>query len=162
VTGLRIGHGYDVHRLVQGRPLVLGGVEIESKLGLDGWSDADVVLHAISDAVLGALALGDLGEHFPPGDPEFQDANSAHLLRRVLAMITERGYGVVNCDVTVIAERPRLMPYREAIRARIASIMKLDLDAVSFKATTHEGLGSLGRMEGMAAHAVVLLEQGAA
>ena len=159
MTGLRIGHGYDVHRLVPGRPLILGGIEIESKLGLEGWSDADVVLHAISDAVLGALALGDLGEHFPPGDPEFQDANSAGLLREVLAMADSRGYRVVNCDVTVIAERPRLMPYREAIRARIASIMKLELDLVSFKATTHEGLGPLGRSEGMAAHAVLLLEK---
>ena len=159
MTGLRIGHGYDVHRLVQGRPLILGGVEIESKLGLQGWSDADVVLHAISDAVLGALALGDLGEHFPPGDPKFQDANSAHLLRAVLEMAENRSYAVVNCDVTVIAERPKLMPYREAIRARIASIMRLDFDVVSFKATTHEGLGPLGRSEGIAAHAVLLLEK---
>lgn len=154
---LRIGQGYDVHRLVAGRRLVLGGVEIPSPLGLDGHSDADVLLHALGDALLGAAGLGDLGELFPPGEARWKDADSADLLRRILERVSARGWRVVNCDLTLIAEAPKLAPHRPAIRARIAALLGVTADEVGLKATTNERLGALGRGEGMAALAVVLL-----
>lgn len=155
----RIGQGYDVHPLVEGRRLVLGGVEIPFDRGLEGFSDADVVLHALGDSLLGALGLGDIGTHFPPGDPRWQDADSAVLLEKVVEMISEKSYRVVNCDLTVIAEAPKLEPHAERIRQRIGALLALSPSAVGLKATTHEGLGSLGRGEGIAALAVVLLER---
>ena len=154
----RIGQGYDVHPLVEGRRLVLGGVEIPFDRGLEGFSDADVVLHALGDSLLGALGLGDIGTHFPPGDPRWQDADSAVLLKKVVEMISEKSYRVVNCDLTVIAEAPKLGPHAERIRQRIGGLLDLSAAEVSLKATTHEGLGSLGRGEGIAALAV---DQGA-
>lgn len=154
---LRIGQGYDVHRLAEGRRLVLGGEEIPSDRGLDGHSDADVLLHALGDALLGAAGLGDLGDHFPPGDPAWKDASSVDLVRRILELVRARGWTVVNCDLTLIAEAPKLAPYRESIRRRIAGLLGIGVDAVGLKATTNERLGALGRGEGMAALAVVLL-----
>jgi 2-C-methyl-D-erythritol 2,4-cyclodiphosphate synthase len=154
---LRIGQGYDVHRLVAGRRLVLGGVEVPSPLGLDGHSDADVLLHALGDALLGAAGLGDLGDLFPPGEARWKDADSAELLRQILDRVTARGWRVVNCDLTLVAEAPKLAPYRQSIRARIAELLGVTADEVGLKATTHERLGALGRGEGMAALAVVLL-----
>lgn len=153
----RIGQGYDVHRLVAGRRLVLGGIEIPHERGLEGHSDADVLLHALCDALLGAAGLGDLGEYFPPGDPQWKDASSLRLLDLVLAEVRRRGLGLVNCDLTLIAEAPRIGPYRGAICRRVAEALGIDPGAVGLKATTHERLGALGREEGMAALAVVLL-----
>jgi 2-C-methyl-D-erythritol 2,4-cyclodiphosphate synthase len=154
---LRVGQGYDVHRLVAGRKLVLGGEEIASERGLDGHSDADVLLHALCDALLGAAGLGDLGAHFPPGDPEWQDAPGARLVALVMDRVRAHGFRVVNCDLTLIAETPKLAPHRDKIRARIGSLLAIAPEAVGLQATTHERLGALGRGEGMAALAVVLL-----
>jgi 2-C-methyl-D-erythritol 2,4-cyclodiphosphate synthase len=154
----RIGQGYDVHPLVAGRRLILGGEEIPFDLGLAGFSDADVVLHALGDALLGALGQGDIGSHFPPGDSRWQDADSAELLRLVVEKVRQAGYRVVNCDITVIAEAPKLAPYSAQIRQRISQILETSVVNVSLKATTHEGLGTLGRGEGIAALAVALLE----
>lgn len=156
----RIGQGYDVHRLVEGRRLMLGGVEIPSAVGLDGFSDADVLLHALADALLGAASLGDLGTHFPPGDERWRDADSADLLRQVLDLVSQEGFSVVNCDLTLIGETPRLAPHRDRVRSRIAELLELPVARVGLKATTHEGLGALGRSEGLAALAVVLLRGG--
>lgn len=156
---LRIGQGYDIHRLIPGRRLVLGGEEIPFELGLDGHSDADVLLHALCDALLGAAGLGDLGAFFPPGDPQWKDANSVDLLAIVVERIHARGFRVVNCDLTLVAEAPRLAPYRHSIRERIGAVLGVDADAVGLKATTNERLGAIGRGEGMAAFAVVLLER---
>lgn len=153
----RIGQGYDIHRLVEGRPLVLGGVRIESEVGLEGFSDADVLLHALGDALLGAAALGDIGVHFPPGEEAWRDADSGELLRHIVEMVAARGFEVVNCDLTLIGERPRLAPYREAISTRIADLLDIGVDRVGLKATTNEQLGAIGRAEGLAALAVVLL-----
>ena len=155
----RIGQGYDVHPLVEGRRLVLGGEEIPFDRGLQGFSDADVVLHALGDALLGALGLGDIGKHFPPGDPRWRDADSANLLKKIVEMVAQNSFRVVNCDVTVIAEAPQLGPHAGRIRQRIGGLLGLSAAEVSLKATTHEGLGSLGRGEGIAALAVVLLEK---
>ena len=155
---LRIGQGYDVHRLVAGRKLVLGGEEIPFAVGLDGHSDADVLLHALGDALLGAASLGDLGRHFPPSDERWRGASSVDLLARIVALVQESGYRGVNCDLTLVAEAPKLSPYRERIIARIARILGIEENAVGLKATTNEGLGAIGRGEGMAAFAVVLLE----
>ncbi len=154
---LRIGQGYDIHRLVAGRKLVLGGEEIPYPLGLDGHSDADVLLHALGDALLGAASLGDLGRHFPPSDERWRGAASADLLQRIVALVHEEGYKVANCDLTLVAEAPKLAPYRERIIARIARILGTEENAVGLKATTNEGMGAIGRGEGMAAFAVVLL-----
>ncbi len=154
---LRIGQGYDVHRLVAGRRLVLGGEEIPFALGLDGHSDADVLLHALGDALLGAASLGDLGQHFPPGDERWRDASSLDLLARIVALVRKRGFRVVNCDLTLLAEAPKLAPYRARIIGRIAQALAVPEDRVGLKATTNEGLGAIGRGEGMAAFAVVLL-----
>lgn len=157
-----VGHGYDVHRLSAGRPLILGGQRIPHETGLDGHSDADVVLHAIGDALLGAAGLGDLGVHFPPSDETWRGADSSELLRRIVAMVLERGFVVRNCDVTLIAERPSMAPYRSAIEEHVAGLLRMAIERMNFKATTHEGLGSLGRGEGMAAHATVLIERAGA
>ena len=156
---IRVGNGYDAHRLVQGRPLVLGGVSIPYAKGLAGHSDADVLLHAICDALLGASALGDIGQHFPPEDPEFKDANSRQLLRQVMALLDQSGWSAGNVDVTVIAEEPRLAPHIPAMRSNLVEDMQLPLDAVSIKATTTEGMGFTGRGEGIAAQAVVLIHR---
>ena len=156
---IRIGLGYDVHPLVEGRPLMIGGIEIPYDKGLDGFSDADVALHALSDALLGAVALGDVGTHFPPGDPRWQDAARAALLRHVFELVQGEGYRVVNCDLTVIAEAPKLSPYKRDMQLRIAELLEMESSAVNIKATTHEKLGPMGRGEGIAAHAVALIEK---
>jgi 2-C-methyl-D-erythritol 2,4-cyclodiphosphate synthase len=156
---MRVGLGYDVHRLTEGRRLVLGGVEIPSAQGLDGHSDADVVVHALSDALLGAAALGDIGQHFPPSDPSFKNVSSLYLLRQVVGMLTTEGYRVVNVDVMVIAERPTLAPYVNQIRSGLAHVLQVPEQSVSVKATTNEGLGPEGRREGISAQAVALLER---
>ena len=155
---LRVGIGYDIHAKVAGRPLVLGGVRFESDWGLEGHSDADVLAHAIGDALLGAAALGDLGRHFPPGDPAWKDASSMELLRLILALVEGRGGRIVNIDATVVAEAPRIAPLREAMCAAIARALGVSADEISIKATTHEGLGALGRGEGIAAWAVAMVE----
>lgn len=154
---LRIGQGYDIHRLVPGRRLFLGGEEIPFELGLDGHSDADVLLHALGDALLGAASLGDLGAHFPPGDERWRGASSMDLLARIMEKVRDRRYRVENCDLTLLCESPRLAPYRERIRERVAQVLGVEPDAVGLKATTNERLGAIGRGEGIAALAVVLL-----
>ena len=154
---VRIGQGYDIHPLTEGRRLVLGGVEIAHERGLAGHSDADVLLHAVMDAVLGAAALGDIGPHFPPSDERWRDASSLDLLSRVSALIHGAGWRVVNVDATLIAERPRIAPHVPAMRERIAAGLEVSVDAVGIKATTNERLGALGREEGIAALAVALL-----
>ncbi|MBT5855556.1 2-C-methyl-D-erythritol 2,4-cyclodiphosphate synthase [bacterium] len=153
----RIGQGYDVHRLVEGRPLILGGVEIPFEKGLLGHSDADVLAHAITDALLGALALGSIGDHFPDTDPKYKGADSMVLLRAVVDMITDKGYSIANVDSLVIAEQPKLKPHAQTIRESLAKHMGLDADQVSVKATTSETMGFVGREEGLAAQAVTLL-----
>ena len=153
----RIGHGYDVHRLVPGRPLVLGGVIIPHDLGLDGHSDADVLLHAMMDAVLGALALGDIGQHFPDTDSQYSGVSSLKLLEQVVSLMADKGYVLGNMDATVLAQHPRLSPFIPAMRTTIAAAFGTTADNVSIKATTEEHLGFTGRCEGIAAHAVCLL-----
>jgi 2-C-methyl-D-erythritol 2,4-cyclodiphosphate synthase len=153
----RIGMGYDIHRLVEGRKLVLAGVEIPFEKGLLGHSDSDVLTHAICDALLGAAALGDIGAHFPDTDGRWKGAPSLDLLARVVEMISERGYRLANVDATVMAERPRLRPHIRLMRERLAAVLQVDVDRVSVKAKTGEGLESVGRGEAMAAHAVALL-----
>ena len=155
---MRIGHGYDVHRLVEGRRLILGGVEIPFEKGLDGHSDADVLTHAVMDALLGAAALGDIGKHFPDNDDRYLGADSIELLIAVSAVLTEHGWRLGNLDATVIAQRPKLAPYIDAMRARIAAALGADVSAVSVKATTEERLGFTGDGSGIAAHAVCLIE----
>ncbi len=154
---LRIGHGFDVHRLVEGRKCIIGGVDIPHSRGLDGHSDADVLLHAICDALLGAAALGDIGKHFPDTDPRFRGIDSRELLRHVVALLNDLGYTVVNLDATVIAETPKLAPYIVAMRTHIAADAGLPVDCVNVKATTSERLGFTGRGEGIAAEAVCLI-----
>jgi 2-C-methyl-D-erythritol 2,4-cyclodiphosphate synthase len=157
---VRIGIGYDIHRLVNGRPLILGGVRIDSECGLEGHSDADVLLHAISDALLGALALGDLGHHFPDSDPRYRGIASVKLLEKVIEMVQDQNYRLHNLDAVVIAQKPRLATYIPAIRKNVADILATDLGAISVKAKTAESLGALGRSEGIAVHAVCLITQG--
>ena len=156
---IRVGNGYDIHRLVPGRPLILGGQALEHPggLGLDGHSDADVLVHAIMDALLGALSLGDIGKYFPPTDPKWKGADSLVLLEQVMGLVRERGWSVVNVDSVVIAERPKLKPHIEAMRAAIAERMGLDPEQVGVKATTNEKLGAEGREEGISCQAVALL-----
>ncbi|HJX61980.1 MAG TPA: 2-C-methyl-D-erythritol 2,4-cyclodiphosphate synthase [Dehalococcoidia bacterium] len=154
---MRIGIGYDIHRFQEGRRLLLGGVEIAGERGLGGHSDADVLLHAITDAVLGAAGLSDIGHHFPPDDPTLAGADSRELLARTVQMIGPLGYAVGNVDATVIAEKPRLAPHIKAMRQRIAETLEIDESRVSVKATTNEGLGDIGRGEGIAALAIALL-----
>ena len=156
---MRIGHGYDVHKLVEGRDLILGGVKIEHSLGLLGHSDADVLLHAVSDALLGAAGLGDIGKHFPDTDPEYKGADSLKLLEIVARRVKEAGYRVSNIDVTMIAQRPKLRPHIEKMEANIASAVGVDVSRVNVKATTEEKLGFTGTEQGMACHAVCLLEE---
>lgn len=155
---MRIGHGYDVHRLVEGRRLVLGGVEIPWERGLEGHSDADVLTHAVMDALLGAAALGDIGRHFPDYDDRFLDIDSQVLLEQVCGLLRERGYGVVNLDATVVAQRPKLMPYLEVMRRRLADTMDVEVDQINLKATTEEHLGFTGSGQGIAAHCVCLID----
>jgi 2-C-methyl-D-erythritol 2,4-cyclodiphosphate synthase len=155
---MRSGIGYDVHALQAGRALILGGVRIPHDLGLAGHSDGDALTHAIIDALLGAAALGDIGAHFPPDDPEYRNANSLDLLKRVVALVVSSGYRVVNVDATVVAQAPKLAPHVEAMRSALAAALGIDLGAVSVKATTTDGLGALGRREGIAALATALLD----
>ena len=155
----RIGQGYDVHRWVRGRPLVLGGVEIPHEAGLLGHSDADALSHAICDALLGAMAMGDIGLHFPDNDPAYEGISSLLLMEKVMAMVRQAGWRVSNLDATVVAQRPRLAPHIPVMRERIAGVLGVGVDRVSLKATTSEGLGFVGREEGVAAQAVVLLEK---
>ena len=156
---MRIGNGYDMHRLVPERPLILGGIKIEHSLGLLGHSDADVLTHAIMDAMLGALSLGDIGHYFPPTDPKWEGADSLKLLEQVDQLIQGKGWQVCNIDSVVIAERPKLKPHIAAMRDRLAEVLNLQPDQVGVKATTNEKLDATGREEGIAAYAVVLLEQ---
>jgi len=159
MTDLRIGHGYDVHRLVPGRKLILGGVDIPWELGLDGHSDADVLIHAVMDALLGAAALGDIGMLFPDRDPAYLNASSVVLLGRVKDVLSENGWQVVNVDATLIAQRPKIGAYRDTMRRNIADALEIDRSQVSVKATTEESLGFTGDGSGMAAHAIALLER---
>ena len=156
---MRIGHGYDVHRLVPERKLILGGVELPFERGLLGHSDADVLAHAVMDALLGAAALGDIGKLFPDSDPAYEGADSLVLLRRVAEVLEEHGYQIGNVDATVLAQRPKLAPHIPAMRERLAGAMGIDRAQVSVKATTEEGLGFTGSGEGIAAHAVALIEK---
>jgi 2-C-methyl-D-erythritol 2,4-cyclodiphosphate synthase len=156
---IRIGHGYDVHRLVEGRPLLLGGVKIPFSKGLEGHSDADVLLHAACDALLGSLALGDIGVHFPDSDPQFKDIKSLELLGRVVAMVREKGFRIGNIDVTLVAEQPKIVRHIPQMQENIARTASIEKDRISIKATTTEGLGFTGREEGIAAHAMVLVEE---
>ena len=159
MTGLRIGHGYDVHRLTEGRRLILGGVEVPYEKGLLGHSDADVLTHAVMDALLGAAALGDIGKLFPDTDAAYAGISSILLLERVAERLREAGYAVVNLDATVLAQAPKLAPHRERMRENLARALSLDTSRVSVKATTEEGLGFTGEGLGIAAHAVALLEK---
>ena len=154
---MRIGHGYDVHRLVEGRKLILGGVEVPHTLGLLGHSDADVLTHAVMDALLGAAALGDIGRHFPDIDPAYAGADSLKLLDHVVELLEKKGYQVGNVDATILAQKPKLAPYIEKMRDNLAARMKVEPDQVNVKATTEEKLGFTGAEEGIAAHAVALL-----
>ena len=156
---MRIGHGYDVHHLVEGRRLVLGGVEIPYEKGLLGHSDADVLLHALMDAMLGAAALGDIGRHFPDSDERYAGADSLLLLAEVRRLLDEAGFALVNADCTILAQRPKLSPYIAQMRGAIAAALGVAADAISVKATTEEGLGFTGDGSGIAAHAVVLIER---
>ena len=156
---MRIGHGYDVHRLVEGRKLILGGVEIPFERGLDGHSDADVLLHAVMDAILGAAAMRDIGVLFPDNDPTFKGIDSMLLLNEVMRRVLEKGYRIGNVDVTVLAQRPKLKPFIPTMIENLAQALKVDIDCVNVKATTEEGLGFTGSGEGIACHAVCLLEK---
>ncbi len=156
---MRIGHGYDVHRLVEDRKLIIGGVVIPWEKGLLGHSDADVLLHAIADALLGALAMGDIGKHFPDTDPAFKGADSMKLLAHVVGLVREKGYQVGNLDATIIAQRPKMAPHIKTMRENIAGVCSVEIDRINVKATTEEGLGFTGRQEGISAHAVVLLSR---
>ena len=156
---MRIGHGYDVHKLVSGRRLFLGGVVIESDLGLLGHSDADVLLHAVCDALLGAAALGDIGKHFPDNDNRFKDISSLKLLEKTGRILSENGFEIINIDSTVIAQAPKISPYIEKMRENISKTLRVDISSVSVKATTEEGLGFTGSKQGIAAHAVCLINE---
>ncbi|NJL48893.1 MAG: 2-C-methyl-D-erythritol 2,4-cyclodiphosphate synthase [Leptolyngbyaceae cyanobacterium SM2_5_2] len=156
---LRIGNGYDIHRLVAGRPLILGGVTIPYDRGLDGHSDADVLTHAIMDAMLGALSLGDIGLYFPPGDPHVGRADSLKLLAQVKELVEGKGWAVGNIDSVIVAEQPKLKPHIQAMRSRLAEVLAIAPDQVGVKATTNEALGPVGRQEGIAVYAVALLTE---
>lgn len=157
INDIRIGHGYDVHRFDENRPLILGGIQIPYEKGLFGHSDADVLLHAINDALLGSLALGDIGTHFPDTDPKWKNADSKKLLEASLTLIHQRGYKVKNVDSTIVAENPKMKPFIPEIRQTIAEILQISIDCVSVKATTSEKMGFVGREEGIAAMAVILV-----
>lgn len=156
---LRIGQGFDVHQLVEGRPLIIGGITIPYEKGLLGHSDADVLLHTIADACLGAIGEGDIGKHFPDTDPEFKDADSGKLLEHVYGIVKEKGYQLVNIDCTIIAQKPKMFPYIDSMKERIAALLEGEIDQVNVKATTTEMLGFAGRGEGIAAQAVILLQK---
>ncbi len=153
----RVGFGYDAHSLVEGRPLILGGVEIPSVLGLLGHSDADVLTHAVMDAIIGALGMGDIGQHFPDTDPAYKDANSLSMLKDVMEWVKRDGFGINNLDATVVAEKPKLVSHLPAIKDRLAEILETSLTQINIKATTTEGMGFCGRQEGIAAYAVISL-----
>lgn len=155
---MRVGHGYDVHRMIEGKKLILGGVEIAFLKGLDGYSDADVLLHAVCDALLGSMSLGDIGIHFPDQDPQFKGISSLELLRKVGTMVKEKGFTVSNIDITVIAQEPKLSGYISQMSENIARTLEIDRGKINIKATTTEGLGFVGKGEGIAAHAVALVE----
>ncbi len=157
MCNFRIGHGYDVHRLVADRKLILGGVEIAHDKGLLGHSDADVLVHAVMDAIIGAMGIGDIGKHFPDSSEEYKGISSLYLLAKVHELMMEHSYAVVNIDTTIIAQKPKLMPHIEAMKKNIASILNIDSSCVNIKATTEERLGFTGAEEGIAAHAVVML-----
>lgn len=157
---MRIGHGYDVHRLVEGRKLILGGVNINYTKGLLGHSDADVLIHAIMDALLGAAGLGDIGQHFPPSDDKFKDISSLKLLEQVTSLLKVQNFRVVNIDSTVILEEPKISKYIQDMKINIAKILQCDANLINIKATTEEGLGFTGAKEGIAAHAVALIKKG--
>lgn len=159
MTTIRIGHGFDVHQLVAGRKCIIGGVTIPFEKGLAGHSDADVLLHAICDALLGAAALGDIGKHFPPSDMRYQGIDSRELLRHVVALLKQHGYAIGNIDSTVICELPKLSPHTEAMRGHIAADCQVGMDAINVKATTTENLGFTGRGEGIAAEAVCIIQK---
>lgn len=154
---IRVGQGFDVHEFAEGRPLIIGGIEIPYERGLIGHSDADVLLHTITDAALGAIGEGDIGRHFPDTDPDFKDADSAKLLEYIWKMVDERGYKLGNVDCTIIAQKPKMAPYIETIRARVAELLQADVSQVNVKATTTERLGFTGREEGIASMATILL-----
>ncbi len=159
MTDYRIGQGYDIHRLTEGRELILGGERIDFELGLDGHSDADAVVHAVIDALLGAAAMGDIGRHFPDSDPAYKNADSMELLRQTRAKVETEGYAVANIDVTIIIEKPRMTPYIQKMRKNIADGVGIPFEMVSVKATTNETIGSLGRGEGVAALAIAALRK---
>lgn len=154
---MRVGFGYDVHRLVEGRPLVLGGTEIPFEKGLDGHSDADVIVHALMDALLGAAGLRDIGHHFPPSDPSYRGADSIELLGRVVSLLEAEGFVPINVDITLLAERPKIGPHVDRMKERIGEALGLPANRVGLKATTNEGLGFVGEGKGMAAYAVALI-----
>lgn len=156
---MRVGHGYDSHRFADDRRLILGGVTIPAERGLDGHSDADAVAHAVTDALLGAAGLGDIGQHFPPSDDRYAGADSMQLLARVIEMLERRNYQVVNVDVTVVAERPKILPHVPAMRQRLAEVLGIAAEFVSVKGKSNEGLGWIGRAEGIAAFAVALIDR---
>ncbi len=156
---IRVGMGYDVHRFKEGGDVILGGVKIDYEQGLEAHSDGDVVLHALCDALLGAAALGDIGKHFPDTDPEFKGADSRVLLRHVYGIVQDKGYILVNADITIIAQAPKMAPYINAMRDNIATDLNIDIDCINVKATTTEKLGFEGRKEGIAVQAVVLIEK---
>jgi len=156
---IRVGQGYDVHRFNEGDHIILGGVTIPYEKGLEAHSDGDVVLHALADAILGAAALGDIGKHFPDTDPAFKGADSRVLLRHVYQVVEDKGYQLINADITIIAQAPKMLPYVPAMRANIAADLKVDVDFINVKATTTEKLGFEGRKEGIAVQAVVLIER---
>ena len=159
MTDLRVGHGYDVHRFAENRKLIIGGVDIDFELGLLGHSDADVLLHAISDALLGAAGLGDIGKHFPDTDAEYKNIDSRILLRRVAELIKNEGYTVSNIDCTIVAQKPKLAPHIQNMKQNIAEDLSIDEGRVNVKATTEEGLGFTGEMKGISAHAVCLINK---
>ena len=159
MTAFRIGNGYDLHQLVEGRPLILGGIQLEHSLGLLGHSDADVLTHAIMDAMLGALSLGDIGHYFPPSDPKWAGADSLELLKQVHQLITDQGWEICNIDSVVVAERPKLKPHIHAMRDRIAGVLSLDPSQVGIKATTNEKLGPVGEEKAIISYAVTLLSK---
>ncbi|MCX7830151.1 MAG: 2-C-methyl-D-erythritol 2,4-cyclodiphosphate synthase [Acidobacteria bacterium] len=154
---MRIGFGWDLHKLEKGRKLILGGVEIPSEFGCLGHSDGDVVLHSITDAILGSLALGDIGDHFKDTDPKWKNAESSIFLKESLRLLKEKGFAISNIDATIILEKPKLYPYKEKIRENISKILELNIDQVSFKAKTREGIGEVGRSEAVECYAVVLV-----
>ncbi len=158
---LRVGHGYDVHRLVEQRPLIIGGVSIPYERGLDGHSDADVLLHALCDAILGAAGVGDIGQHFPPADESYKGMDSRVFVRKVYALISENGWSIGNVDITLVAEKPKMAPHLPEMISNISEDLKIDNGQVNIKATTTEGLGFCGTGEGIACHAVVLIHKSA-